>query len=474
MFLRKHIEKGVIKNIETLNEDRVIQITVNNRNEIGDLKDYYLIIELFGRYANLIILDENKVIINAYQHIHPFENPDRIIVNGIKYSLPPDDKISPSDLAAISNFFNHNEISYQDIINNIRGLSPLFAKHLLKTSNYNHKNMFEVYKNLLNEESKPTESGKSFYFLDIFQEDKRYFESLSKLLEIHYENASSLDRVKQIHKYLNTIIKNNYEKSKNKLEKLSKDLSQAKDNQINRIKGDLLLQYQHDIDKSKPEIDLYSYELEKNVNVNIDRTMSVIENANKFYTKYKKQKNAISFIEEQINLTKKDILYFENLLVQIDDNFNIKDLEEIQDELIYNKYILRKKPQNKNKKPNYDTYYDELGIPILVGKNNLQNNYITHKISKKDHMWFHVQNQSGSHTVVQSDSDLNETTIRTAANLAAYFSKSKHSSSVPVDYTKIRYVKKIPGEFGSYVSYTNQKTIYIDPDIELIKKLRKG
>ncbi|MDT8337498.1 MAG: NFACT RNA binding domain-containing protein, partial [Candidatus Izemoplasmatales bacterium] len=170
----------------------------------------------------------------------------------------------------------------------------------------------------------------------------------------------------------------------------------------------------------------------------------------------------------------KEISYFEDLMLQLADNYDIKDLEEIQEELINNRYLAKRKSKNKIKTPNYDIFYDELGLQIIVGKNNIQNNYITHKLAKKDFTWFHVQNQSGSHTVVMSNVELTEPTIRAAANLAALYSKSKNSSSVPVDYTKIKYVKKIPGEVGSYVSYTNQKTIYIDPSISLLEKLRKG
>ena len=112
-------------------------------------------------------------------------------------------------------------------------------------------------------------------------------------------------------------------------------------------------------------------------------------------------------------------------------------------------------------------------LKYFVGKNNIQNNYLTHKFARKEYWWFHVKNQTGSHVVVGSPNDLNESTIRLAANLAVIHSKSKDSSSVPVDYTKIKYIKKIPGMLGSFVSYTNQKTIYIDPDHSIIKDLLK-
>lgn len=475
MFLRKYIEKGVIQEIKSINHDRIIEIKVNNRNDIGDLSDYYLMIELFGRYANLIILDSDKMIINAYKHIHPFDNIDRIIVNNSKYTLPTDEKIDPDNLEAIKDFFAKPEISYKDIIMNIRGFSPLIANHLVEKANFNPSLMYQSYLDIYYQEVNPTKTEDKFYYLDIFSDSsKEHFSSLSELLETQFQESSSLDRVRQIHRYLNNFIKNNLEKNKNKLEKLSKDLLKAKNNQINRIKGDLLIHNQHLLDNTQNSFELFSYELNKEITVEVDRQLSIIENANKYFSKYKKQKNAIKYIAEQIILTKKEIIYFEDLTVQITDNFDLKDLEEIQEELIDNHYLHKRKSKSKNKNPNYDIYYDELGIKILVGKNNIQNNYITHKISRKDYTWFHVQNQSGSHTVVCSSETLLEPTIRAAANLAAIHSKSKNSSSVPVDYTKIKNIKKIPGEIGSFVSYTNQKTIYIDPDESLIKKLRKG
>ncbi|MDY0023358.1 MAG: NFACT RNA binding domain-containing protein [Candidatus Izemoplasmatales bacterium] len=474
MFLRKYIEKGIVLAVKSLNHDRIIEIKLNNRNDIGDIKDYYLMVELFGRYANLVILDEDKTIINAFKHIHPFDNVDRIIVNGIKYALPKDDKISPDDLKTIETFFKRPNLGYRDIIDNIRGVSPLLAKKIIKTANYKEEDYFQEYKRLFNEEVKPTKKGSQFYYLDIFDGEREYFSSLSELLEVQFKEASSLDRVRQIHKYLANFVKNHLEKNLNKLEKLNKDLRTAEDNQINRIKGDLIIQHLHEINSKTQELKLYSYELDEEVLVEIDLLLSLVDNANKYYSRYKKQKSAIKYIKEQIHLTKIEIDYFKDLTLQITDNYELKDLEEIQDELINNRYLQKKKAKNNKKNPNYDIFYDEEGVMIVVGKNNIQNNFITHKLSKKDYYWFHVQNQSGSHTVCMTDEPLKEITIRTAANLAALYSKSKMSSSVPVDYTKIKHVKKIPRDFGSHVTYTNQKTIYIDPDLSLKEKLRKG
>ncbi len=474
MFLRKYIEKGIIIKIKSLNADRIIEIEVNNRNEIGDLTNYFIIFELFGRYANLIILNQDRHIINAYKHIHPFENDNRTIINGVSYVLPIDNKLNPHELEKIKEFFQTENITHKTIIDNIRGVSPLLAKYIVDESKYNTTSMYEIYLDIYKQKTNPTKSDKYFYYLDIFKSDKENFDTLSELLENQYEDFSSLDRVKQIHKYLHTFVKNNLDKDRNKLEKLSKDLNEAQNNQINRIKGDLLLQNNNLIDKTKTEVKLFSYELQEDVTIEIDRMSCPVDNANKYYSRYKKQKSAIKHIENQIELTKKEILYFDELMNQINDTHNLKDLEEIQEELINNKYLSKRKSKLKIKTPNYDVYFDSMENQIVVGKNNLQNNFLTHKLAKKDQWWFHVQNQTGSHVIVMSNEELQEETIRAAANLAALNSKSKNSSSVPVDYTKIKHIKKIPGEFGSNVIYTNQKTIYIDPDISLLKKIRKG
>ncbi len=476
MFMRKHLESGLIEQITTLNNDRIIEIQIKNINDLGDKINYKVIIELFGRYANLVVVDNQNKIINAYKHINPFDNIDRIIVNGAKYKLPKDEKIDPEDFDKIKEFFKKAEPNYKDIINNIRGISPLLAKHILKKANYDSDKIFNIYIELFEKPIKPTlkiNDKPKFYFIDIFEGRKQYFNSISALLENYYQARSNKEKVKQIHKYLLTFAKNYLNRNKNKLEKLTKDYKNAQKYDAFRQKADLLIQNQHKINFTDLEYIGYSYELNKEIKVNLDRKLSVIENANKYYKRYKKLKSALKHIKRQIILTKHEINYFINLKQQIDTNYNLNDLEEIKEELIDLKYLPKKKSKKQTLKGfNYDSYIDPLGVKIVVGKNNLQNNYLTHKFAKKDFMWFHVQNQSGSHTIV-CNNNLKEATIRHAANLAAYYSKSKNSSSVAVDYTLVKNIKKIPGELGSYVSYTNQKTIYIDPSIEKINQLKK-
>lgn len=475
MFLRKFIERGIINKIEALNHDRIIQIEIQNKNDLGDNVKLYLVMETFSRYTNLIILDDNKKVINAYKHISPFDENDRTIVNGAIYKTPLDNKITPDNFEAIKSFFG-KEISSKEIVDGIRGISPLLANFIVKQSNYNHDKMFDVYCDLYNREINPTiafNNRAEFYYLDIFNKNQKYYSTLSKLIDSYYEEASAIERVRQIYKYLINFVKKEFKRKKNKLEKLDKDLTKALNNDILRIKGDTLMANLNNFYRGDASYTGYSYETENEIEIELDRLLAPVQNAKKYYTKYKKQKTAVKHIQGQIKITKSEIIYFDDLLIQIQNTSSLNDLLEIQNELIDNGYMSRRKKHENKKKPNFDTYIDELGIRILIGKNNIQNNYLTHKYAKKDYWWFHAKNQTGSHVVVCETGELEETTIRTAANLAAYYSKSRLSNSVPVDYTLIRNIKKVPGNLGSYVTFTNQKTIYIDPSETDLLKLKK-
>jgi len=476
MFLRKFFERGVVKNIKALNFDRIIQIEVESTNDIGDRVKLYLVLETFSRYTNLIILDDSFRVLNAYKHISPFDNSERTIINGVKYELPVDNKLTPFDYDNIKLLFN-SEVTYKDLINKIRGISPLLAKYIVNKAEHNYHRMFDVYYETINRKVTPTlaiGNKTEFYYIDLFSKGQTSYSSLSKLIDVYFLEASSLERVKQVHKYINNSTKQELKRKKHKLEKLSVDLDKALNSNILRIKGDVLITNQHNIYKGDALYKGVSYELDQEIEVELDRLLSPIQNANKYYNKYKKQKKAVAYIKKQIKITKVQIIYFEEVYNQINSTFSLSDLLEIQDELRANGFLSKKKISTKKHKPNYDVYYDDLGIMILVGKNNLQNNFLTHKYAKKDHWWFHTKGQSGSHVVVASFEDLEELTIRTAANLSACFSKSRLSQSVPIDYTKVRNIKKVPGMLGSFVTYTNQKTIYIDPNMDEVNKLKRG
>ena len=236
-----------------------------------------------------------------------------------------------------------------------------------------------------------------------------------------------------------------------------------------KLYGELLLSAPNLKDKKK-SIRILNYYTGEDVEIPLDIKYTILENSNRYYKKYQKSKNSIGYINEQIQLAQNEIDYFEILKYQLA-NCNINEALEIQEELIDGKYIFKKdnKPKKKQK-PRILTYLVDDTL-ISVGKNNIQNEYLTHKFAKPNDTWFHIKDGAGSHVVIHSET-LTENLIRTAANLAAYYSTYSLSSSVQVDYTKIKNIKKIPGRRNCFVTYTHQKTIYIDPDYELIKDLK--
>ncbi len=221
-------------------------------------------------------------------------------------------------------------------------------------------------------------------------------------------------------------------------------------------------------------IELDNYYDNTKIMIDLDEKLSPKANAQKYYNKYQKAKNSINVLNEQINLTKKEIEYFDSLLTLMD-NASYYDALEIKEELENLGYLKKKKKINsirKNKKPAFETYYTKDGIEICIGKNNLQNDYLTFKHAHRYDTWFHVKDMPGSHVIVKGD-QLDEYTIRLASNIAAYFSKGKNSSSVPVNYTLVKTLKKPNAAKPGQVILDKYKTIYIDPDASCLKELRK-
>lgn len=477
MLLRKYLENGQIKQIESLNYDRIIQITIENSNDFGEKVIFKAIVEIMGKHANFIVTDDQYIIIDCYKHVSPFEGQQRTFLKGFKYELPIDGKLSPNDILEIKTFIETSEEhNSKTLIDKVRGLSPLFSDYVYSLAQNQFNSIVDCYQTCLNQAVVPTlimiNGKRKFYWFNVFQsKDVQNFPSLSKLLDEIYYDMGQLDRTKQVSKNIYQLIKREYEKNKDKLEKLSRELEKAKESEFIRIKADLIIQHQNELNKGMNEFTVFSYETNKDESIQLDRLLTPLENAKQYYKRYKKTKTSINHLHEQITHTIAEIQYFELLMVQIE-TASLNDLNEIIEELKLNKYIHEKPTRTKKQLPHYDTYYTSEGTPIIVGKNNIQNEYITHTLGKHFETWFHTKDIPGSHVLVRKEPPLSEEDIRTAAMLAAYFSQARDSSSVPVDYTLIKHVKKIPGIKGSFVSYSSQKTIFIDPEKSFINSLK--
>ncbi len=478
MFLRKQIEGGIIQKITQKENDRVITFEIEKRNELGDLTIKLLIVEVMGRHSNIIVTDSNQKILEAMKHQMPFDGSERTIFPGAIYEYPFTAQINPYNGVDLDKFLTNPENhKIENMKKNVMGFSPLIIKEVQFQLNKGQKEIRQIFQDIKTEINPTiiTNSKDHFYFIDLqhLQGDRRKFDSVNKMLDYYYYNRDRIDIIKQHSKNLIKFTKNYRARLKNKIDKLSRDLRNTENMNENRIKGELIQANIHTILKGDSVLECNNYYTDQKVKITLDNRLTPIQNSEKYFKKYKKLKASIPHINNQIKEAQLELQYIDQLSTQIE-NASLKDIEEIKIELMNKKFIKRSIISKKRKsKPNYETFYDSLGVEILVGKNNIQNEYITHKIAKHNEVWFHVKGAPGSHVVSRHTFPLDEITIRTSAQLAAYYSSYKNSSSVPVDYVEVRYIKKVPGKINSFVTYKNNKTIYIDPDEDFILSLQK-
>lgn len=472
MLLRKHISGFFIKDIYTYSSDRVLIFSLEGFDELAYKKEYFLIAEIMGRYSNIILTDNNYEIIDSLKHDGIGEY-NRTILPHATYVFPESNKLNPFDFTKddlLKLIENKKLETPKDYMNTFNGVSfsiaePIFKndEHAINFYNYLHKEISPS--SFLNFNNK-----KDFYYNSFGIEPIKTYESLSKMLDDYYYQEDLNAKIKSKTNDLSSFINKEIKKLENKLIKLNKELNNTDEAENYKLYGELLLTYPNLKEKQK-YIEILNYYNNELVKIPLDIKYTILENSNKYYKKYQKSKSAISYINEQIEKCENEITYFKSLSFQISIS-NINDALEIKEELINNKYLFDKENKNKKKQKPKLLTYDLNGTYISVGKNNVQNDYLTHKLSKPNELWFHVKDAPGSHVVLHKSEDITEDEIRCAALIAAFYSTLGESSSVPVDYTKIKNLKKVPKIKGSFVTMTHQKTIYIDPDKNIIDSLK--
>ncbi len=301
------------------------------------------------------------------------------------------------------------------------------------------------------------------------------YPNVHELLDRVFFARAERDRVKQQAGDLERWLQNEIDKLALKTKKLKKDYERASKLDQFQLYGELLMANIYAFEKGVKEVTVTNYysETGEEITIPVSERKTPIENAQSYYTKYTKAKNALVMVQEQLEKTTEEISYFEMLAQQVQ-QASPGDIEEIREELAEQGYLKLRHAKKKKKqvKPEPERYVSSTGVTISVGKNNKQNDMLTFKLAKRTDIWLHTKDIPGSHVVIHS-SEPDETTLREAATLAAYFSKARESSSVPVDYTEIRQVKKPNGAKPGFVIYFEQKTLYIDPDEAVILQLKK-
>lgn len=495
MLLRKHLENNQILEVSQYKMDRIIKILVKSRDELGEYSKKALIIELMGKHSNVILIDDDsKKIIDSLKRINFNLSSVREILPGLTYNpedisegLDPCQVDSISDLIKdsrenlnIKSFFLKNftgispqmcnEIEYRSNIDFKRNLSALTDPEIIELD----KIFSEIFKIVKENDFSPIKIYrenlfKDFYSIDLESlndKEKIKVDSISSLLEEFYNSKFLRDSLGSKSKELKKIVKKNIEKLNRKLSNQANELNVALNREKFKVYADLISSNFYKIEKGADSVTVENfYDEMKEIKIPLDPTLDGPSNAAKYYKKYSKLKNAASFLTEQIEIGKSEISYLESMLLNIDFAERPDEIDELYEEMEKEGYLKKKKKNNKKKKDsdeNYITVKTEDGFDIYIGKNNRQNDYLTHKKAKKNDLWFHVKDAPGSHVILKNDNrDFTNNSLLTAAKLAAKYSSLSKSQNIPVDYTFKMYVKRHPAKKPGLVTYTNYKTINI-------------
>lgn len=488
MMLRKHLEGGFITAIEQIGRDRIIVFSVKSRNELGDEEHKKLYIELMGRHSNVILTTEDGRILDSIKHLPPSQNTYRTIMPGSDYVLPPaqtkQDPLTEREEGFRRIDWNAGQLDKQ-LVTTFSGLSPQIAKEIVFRAKLpNRASLADAFDDVMTALDGPyvyqqLANGKERFAPLVLTHGEiaaeETYETSAEVLDRFYYEKANRDRVKQQAHDVERLLKTELEKNQLKRNRLNEDLAATGRAEELQKYGELLTTYLFQLEKGMRVATVVDYYDEDGATIEIplDPLKTPNENAQRYYKRYNKLKVAKVEVQKQIELNDAEIAYLETLVAQLD-VASPADIVEIREELADGGYLRQKRQKKKaNPKISLEAYTSSTGTDFFVGKNNTQNDHLTFKFARRDEIWLHVKDIPGSHVIIRSD-EPDETTLLEAATVAAYFSKARASSGVPVDYTKARYVKKPSGAKPGFVIYTDQQTVYVTPDETLVKSLRQS
>lgn len=459
MLLRKYLTNSRIKNISQISNDRIIKFDFEASNELKDKKIYSLIIEIMGKYSNIILVNDSNTIVDSIKHIDFEISSVREVMPARPYILPDNQgKSNPFDISSeeFSSKSKSSELSLAKFItSNYLGIATIFANEIeVENINFIEKINTPISPCVMFENN----YIKDFYIYPITHKNyvSKNFKDISSAIDFYFENTLNAHKINSLKSQLLSTINSTLVKLNKKLKITEEKIESAKDTENLKIKGELLSANLYQLKENVSSVTLFNYYENANITFELDINLTPVENLNKIFKSYQKKKNTLISSEEQKANILQDISYYESILYAIENSESIKELEEIKSELIHSDSKTKTQEKSQPQKFNYN------GFDIYVGKNNLQNEHVTFKVAGKGDLWFHVKNSPGSHTILcLNGKKPTDDVVYYAAELAAKHSKLKSSYTVEVDYTQAKNVKKIPGSKPGMVTYTNFKTILV-------------
>lgn len=508
MLLRKHLGNGRLTAIRQDGLERIIFLDFECINELADVVTVTLACEIMGKYSNLIVINHEGKIIDSIRRVDEDMSRERLVLPGMKYELPPrDDRISfvhsaKEEVRSALDNLKNAELS-KSLISAFEGISPILAREWsYRVSEGRELNGFELTETqkdkllniimlskamILGENCKfmsvSTAEGqlKDFCFIDIMQYGNlmnlKKHDSACELLDYFYQQRDSNARLKQRANDLFKMLVNTSERITKRISNQKNELLECEKKDEMKLRGDLLSANMYSFKKGdeKVVVDNFYEESCPKVEIKLDIMLTPSQNAQKYYSEYRKAVTAEKKLAEQIKLGEEELLYIESVFDSLTRAVTENEVNELRLELAEQGYLKASRLKSKPPKASPPIeYVSSDGFKILVGRNNKQNDKLTLKTASKSDIWLHTHNIPGSHVIIETHGEQAPiTTIEEAAKLAAFNSKAKNSSQVPVDYCPVKFVKKPNGAKPGMVIFTNNKTLYVTPSAELEEMLRK-
>ncbi len=494
MLMRKHLEGGRMKAITQFGRERIAAIDIDTYNELGDPVTRRLIIEIMGKHSNIVLLTEpDGMIIDATNHTSSNVNRYREVLPGRPYIFPPAQDKSDPFMENWEGFLQKREHQHSPLhrflVENYVGVSPFLGKEVEYEAGLQQaltaKEEWKVFADMIflaQGQGEPAvifgndKSPLAFYAFPPkhVAGEIRTYPSINEAVDIYYKELAMADITRSKTSNYLRLAKNEAEKNRNKISKLSSQLASSEEAEKWRVQGELITAYLYQLKKGEVEVTLPNfYENDRPITIVMDPAKTPLENANSYFKRYQKYNKGRHKTEEQVEIAKIDLAYWESVVHELETT-SIDTLPLIEAELRDTGLLKQNASltEHKNKRPqaNYVEFRASDGTPILVGRNNKENDHLTFKVAKKTDLWLHVKDAPGSHVILKSESPSEETLFE-AALLAAYYSKFKEATKAPVDVVAVKEIWKPNHAKPGFVLFTGQRTLMVAIDQQMIESL---
>lgn len=478
MLLRKHLQGGRIVDIAQKDAERIVEISLETLNELGFTVSKKLIFEIMGKHSNIILVDMTTgKIIDSIKRVSIDASRVRQLLPGLTYEYPPaQDKISFREVTA-EDLSGLPAGDSKGFLSKVGGISPAIARELA-----NVDGPYDRIAGIIDSVSRRSfvprvytdDKGvpQEFHITDLAEFEgaaqRLDFDTLSRCLAWYFDHKQSSNRAKQKSNDLIKSVTAALDKLYLKKQRLSEDLLKAENSDDLRLYGELLTANLHLVKSGDKAVTVVNYYDNSEVTIPLDPRFTPSKNAQHYYKRYGKAMTAVKEKQIQLDETGSEIDYLESVLTYLQNTDKVDEIEALRGELVETGYVRRRKQQFKEKKYKAQPhkYVIDGGFTVLVGRNNRENDILTLKTASKTDLWLHTKDIPGSHVIVQSGgAELSEKAVFQAAAIAAWHSKGRDSENVPVDYVKVRYVKKPAGAKPGMVIFTNNRTVWVNPEL---------